>query len=163
DPRGAADFFGGLLHGTRGPTLLAPAPLAPVTGGAPGSWATQQIGLSADATGQIQTVLRQHRIDLGALLECAWALLLASASGQRARRARGRVRRRRLRPPRLAREERGGRRPVRGPAPAARRLAGAGGHAALLDRRAAGRGRGAAAARARFAGPDPRMGRLRAG
>jgi natural product biosynthesis luciferase-like monooxygenase protein len=55
------------------PTRLDAAPLS----GAPREHVTQQIALSQEATGLVQATLKQHRLSLGALIEGAWAVLLA--------------------------------------------------------------------------------------
>jgi natural product biosynthesis luciferase-like monooxygenase protein len=52
-------------------------------GHAPGAQRRQQFSLSPDATATVQAVLRKQRLSLGALVDAAWALLLAQATGER--------------------------------------------------------------------------------
>ena len=61
------------LRGASGPTRLDSAPQT----GAPDRHLTQQLALTTEATALVQGLLRQQRITLDALIEGAWAVLLA--------------------------------------------------------------------------------------
>jgi|JI10StandDraft_1071094.scaffolds.fasta_scaffold11909_2 natural product biosynthesis luciferase-like monooxygenase protein len=74
----AEAWFRDALSGGPPPALLAGAPL--VADGA-GVTRVQRIGISIEATGSIQALLRQHRLSLGAMVQGAWAALVGQRTG----------------------------------------------------------------------------------